>query len=187
MGRLNPKFAPVPSDFYPMPPQGVPPLLPWLDRQTLFCDPAAGNGALIDHLSRHGHRCVAAFDTAPRRDDVVARDALTLSERDLAGAELFITNLPWSYPVFPHLILHLMTLRPLWTLAPARWAHAARSAALVSHCSHIVCVPRLKWFPDSPHTHTQDSVWLRFDASHQEGPHFYPRETRSADPWATET
>ncbi|TIL49091.1 hypothetical protein [Mesorhizobium sp.] len=178
MGQLNRKFATVPGNFYPTPVGAMPALLPWLDSPTLFCDPAAGDGSLINHLAAHGHRCVAAFDLAPGRHDIIARDALTLSEWDLDGADLFITNLPWSHPVFPDLIRHLITIRTLWTLGPARWAHAARSAALVSHCSHIVCVPRLKWFPDSPHSGTQDTVWLRFDANHRSGPHFYPRGWR---------
>ncbi|RUW85125.1 hypothetical protein [Mesorhizobium sp. M1E.F.Ca.ET.063.01.1.1] len=175
MGQLNRKFASVPRDFYVTPATAVPSLLRWLEPQTLFCDPTAGNGALIDHLSAQGHRCVAAFDLSPGREDIVERDALTLSEREVGDADMLITNLPWSHPVFSNLIRHLMTIRPQWTLAPARWAHAARSAALVNHCSHIVCLPRLKWFRDSKHTGTQDSVWLRFDVSHRAGPHFYPR------------
>ncbi|TIT00213.1 hypothetical protein [Mesorhizobium sp.] len=186
MGRLNPNFDCIPSDFYVTPPRALPPLLPFLEPQRRYVEPAAGNGALIDLLAQHGHCCVAAFDIDPHRNDIAARNALDLGEADLGDATIFLTNLPWSWPVFPQLVKHLIALRPLWTLAPARFAHAARSATLVDRCSHIVCVPRLQWIPGTRDQSTQDTVWLRFDASHRGGPHFYPRETRSADPWATE-
>ncbi|WP_027037082.1 hypothetical protein [Mesorhizobium ciceri] len=177
MGRLNPKFERISSDFYATPARALPPLLPLLEPQTQYVEPAAGNGAMIDLLAQHGHLCLAAFDIDPHRNDIAERNALDLDEADIGKATIFLTNLPWSWPVFPQLVKHLIALRPLWTLAPARFAHASRSKVLMSFCSHILCVPRLKWFPESPHAGTQDTVWLRFDESHQGGPHFYPRET----------
>lgn len=179
MGKLNPKFELKPSDFYRTPASALPPLLPFLQPKTSYCEPAAGDGALIDLLAGHSFRCAAAFDVEPKRADIVCRDALTLVDCDLGDAETFIANLPWSFPIFPRLVRHLITLRPLWTIAPARWAHAERAAELVARCSHIVCMPRPKWFANTPHTYKQDVVWLHFDARHSDGPRFYPRrETR---------
>ena len=87
------------------------------------------------------------LELIPRRDGIVARGALGLGEADIGDTTIFLAHLPWSWPLFRQLINHLIAQRPLWTLAPARFAHAARPARLISHCSHILCVPRLKFSP----------------------------------------
>lgn len=175
MGRLNPNFDRSPADFYRTPARAIPPLMQRLLSSVRYVEPAAGDGTLIDLLSGYGNVCEAAFDVEPRRGDIRQRNALDLTRGDIGTATMFIGNLPWSWPLFPNLIRHLTSLLPLWTLAPARFAHAARSAALMDMCSDIVALPRLKWFPDSKTQGTQDSVWLHFDAAHRGGPHFHPR------------
>lgn len=181
VGRLNPNFHPVPLDFYPTPARALPPLLKVLRSPVRYIEPAAGDGTLVDMLAGYGHVCVKAFDIKPRCSDITARSALDLTEGDIGDATVFLTNLPWSWPLFPDLVRHLIALRPLWTLAPARFAHAARSAPLMDMCRDIIALPRLKWFPDSKAQGMQDSVWLHFDGSHRGGPHFHPRATSSAD------
>jgi hypothetical protein len=175
VGRLNPKFDCGPLGFVRTPPRAVPSLMKHLLASVCFFEPAAGDGNLVDMLEAYGHICSGASDIEPRRDDITACDALDLTEADIGDASVFISNLPWSWPVFPNLVLHLISLRTLWTLAPARFAYAARSAPLMDKCRDIVTLPRLKWFPDSKTQGTQDTVWLHFDESHHGGPHFHPR------------
>lgn len=101
MGKRS-DFERVPRDFYPTPAEAVPPLLAHLSPGTKFIEPCAGDGALVDHLTAHGHRCLQASDIDPRRAGIAQVDALDLAW----GPEAFITNPPWDRKVLHPLIIH---------------------------------------------------------------------------------
>ena len=95
MGKRS-NFERREQDFYPTPESAVLPLLPHLAPNTLYAEPCAGDGALIDVLSNHGHICALASDFEPRRDGIEKRDALTTT---LASIDCVITNPPWDQVV----------------------------------------------------------------------------------------
>src|SRR6266566_4153168 len=86
-------FPKIPRDKWPTPYKAVIPLLPQLPAGTIFSEPCAGNGILIDHLVGAGHQCVWATDIVPERDDIGIADAMTLRN---IGADMFVTNPPWT-------------------------------------------------------------------------------------------
>ncbi len=69
MGKRS-DFVRVERDYYKTPYAAVPALLPHLEPNTRFCEPCAGDGALIDHLTKHGHVCASAWDIEPQREDI---------------------------------------------------------------------------------------------------------------------
>lgn len=163
MGRRS-NLPHLPNDAYATPPKAVLPLLSFLEPATRFIEPCAGNRALVHHLEAHEYVCVSAFDIAPRHPSIVKRDARTLATADVAGADCFITNLPWSRPLLHPLIAHLHRLLPLWTIIDANWAHTKQAAELMQYCSHIVSIGRVRWFEGTPSGGKDDAAWYRFEA-----------------------
>ena len=154
------------------------PLLPHLPAGTLFDEPCAGNGALIDLLEAAGHRCVWASDTAPERDDIDMADALDLTGNDHIGADMVITNPPWTRSILHPLIDHLSAILPCWFLFDASWPYTKQSADLIRRCSKIVPVGRIKWIPDSPYAGKDDCAWFEFLPGHTTGPRLVPITTK---------
>ena len=142
MGRRS-DFPRIPKDAYVTPAKAVQPLLPFLASNTRFIEPAAGDASLIGHLEGYGHICVGAFDIAPRNPSIVLRDALTLTVKDVAGADCFITNLPWSRPALHKLIVHLRNLLPIWTIIDVNWAHTKQASEHMRYCSRMVSIGRV--------------------------------------------
>jgi len=165
MGKRS-NFARIERDFYKTPYEAVVPLLPYLRPGTRFCEPCAGDGALIDHLTRHGHVCARARDIEPRRDDIDRKDALTTLTGNI---DCFITNPPWSRDILHPLIVHLAAQSPTWLLFDADWMHTRQSAPFMPILRKIVSVGRVKWIPDSPFTGKDNCCWYLFDA-HSEAP-----------------
>src|ERR1700757_4629821 len=94
MGKRS-NFPRIPKDKYNTPKSAVLPLLPYLHSRTLFAEPCAGAGALIDILEGEGHVCMQASDVAPERVDVELRSALDVHWEYII-AEVIITNPPWT-------------------------------------------------------------------------------------------
>ena len=162
-------FDPRPKDFWPTPARAVMPLLPHLPNRTVFAEPCAGNGALIDLLQEVGHSCVWATDISPARSDVSYADALSLRN---IGASMFITNPPWSRHVLHPMILHLSAMLPTWLLFDADWPFTKQSAGLIDHCSRIVPIGRVKWIPDSKYSGMDSCAWYEFLPGWRAGPQF---------------
>lgn len=163
------QFAPRPKDFWRTPAEALAPLLPQLPAGTLFAEPCAGDGALVDLLTAAGHKCVWATDTAPARDDVRLADALTL--RDIS-ADMFVTNPPWTRTILHPLIDHLSSMLPTWLLFDADWGFTKQSAGLIHRCSKIVPIGRIKWIPDSKYSGMDSCAWYEFLPGHTIGPRF---------------
>lgn len=163
MGRRS-NFPRIPKDFYATTANAVLPLVPLLKPGTRFIEPCAGDGALIRHLEARGHIFVGAFDIEPRRRSIVERDALTLTADEVAGADCFITNLPWSRPVLHALLAHLRAPMPLWTIIDANWANTIQAGSHMQRCSRMVSIGRVRWIPGTSNDGKDDSSWYRFEA-----------------------
>ncbi len=160
MGKRS-SFERRERDFYPTPREAVLPLLPHLAPGTRFCEPCAGNGALIDHLEAAGHECVRAWDVEPGRCDIDRQSALGGL---IIGIDCFITNPPWERNILHPLIMHLSIQHPTLLLFDADWIHTRQSAPYIPLLRKIVSVGRVKWIPDSPFTGKDNCAWHLFDA-----------------------
>jgi hypothetical protein len=174
MGKRS-SFERRPMDFYATPEAAVLPLLPYLPRQTKFCEPCAGEGDLIRHLEKHGHQCASAFDLNPESAHPEL-DALHLASEHLAGADIIITNPPWSRQILHPMIWRFANLAPTWLLFDADWMFTKQSAPFMDYCQMIVAVGRVKWIEGSKNTGKDNCAWYNF--SHPK--HLYPEVSKTA-------
>lgn len=163
MGRRS-DFDRLPRDKYFTPYEAVIPLLPHLAPKTRFTEPCAGDGRLIDHLEKHGHVCVDAFDIEPDREDIACADALVTSIGCPHPDEVVITNPPWDRKILHPLIDHWRVQMPTWFLFDAEWMHTKQSAAFIPYCHTIISVGRLKWIEGSKSTGKDSCCWYGFGA-----------------------
>lgn len=171
MGKRS-NFERVPRDYYPTPPEAVAPLLPHLSPRTRFCEPCAGNGALLDELVRHGHVCARARDIEPQREDIERKDALTTLTGNI---DCFITNPPWDRKILHPLIEHLSNQTPCWLLLDADWPHTKQSARYINRLRKIISIGRVKWIPGSKMTGKDNCCWYLFDLPWDGQPQFFGR------------
>lgn len=171
MGKRS-DFARAPRDFYPTPREAVIPLLGHLSHRTIFSEPCAGNGALIDHLKAFGHHCAWAIDIEPQRADIETGDALACEP---GQAECFITNPPWDRKMLHPIIEALSDKAPTWLLFDADWMHTRQSIPFLPRLRKIVSVGRVKWIPDSKMTGKDNCAWYLFDKPSNETTRFYGR------------
>ena len=172
MGKRS-SFKRIPRDLYPTPFKAVVPLIPYLRRDGVhsFAEPCDGGGNLIDHLESFGLTC------AYRGDIATGRDALALTVAACRGADAIITNPPYRYETDPprtrrlmhDLIMHLQRIAPTWLLIDHDWMTNLCAAPYLPHCSDIVVVGRVKWFPDTDNGGKDNYSWYRFDANHRGG------------------
>ncbi|WP_456389017.1 hypothetical protein [Profundibacter sp.] len=86
-----------------------------------------------------------------------------MSESDISGADLIITNPPWDRKILHPMIEHFSALRPTWLLFDADWVHTRQSAPFMPWLHKIVSVGRVKWIPDSKMTGKDNCAWHLFD------------------------
>jgi hypothetical protein len=167
-------FARRERDFYPTPAAAVAPLLKHLPPRTTFCEPCAGDGALVHHLEDAGHHCLAAYDIqAWPLWRIIHKDALELDRHDLNHADYIITNPPWERKLLHKLIEHFAHLAPTWLLFDADWAFTKQSRPFLPYLRKIVSVGRVKWIEGSKHTGKDNCAWYHFDSLRWEPPEFY--------------
>jgi len=161
-------FARKERDFYPTPYEAVLPLLPHLPPALVYDEPCAGEGDLIRHLQKAGHRVDAHYDLAEGFDARAIQQCY--------GA-MFITNPPW--PVTrgePTLSIakHLSELAPTWLLLSADFCHNLYFAEIAPRCQKIVSVGRVSW--EGNGTKGKDNcAWYLFDLAHKGPTEFYGR------------
>jgi len=160
MGKRS-SFERSPRDFYPTPYEAVVPLLPHLVPGTVYHEPCAGDGALKQHLDRHGHNGVWSSDIEPQTDWIAVEDARTTTPDD--EAECFITNPPWDRRILHPIIINLSNQLPTWLLFDSDWMHTRQSAPFLPSLRKIVSVGRVKWIPDSKMTGKDNCCWYLFD------------------------
>jgi hypothetical protein len=159
MGKRS-NFERREADFYPTP-RAVLPLVPYLRGIRTVAEPCAGDGALVRHLESFGLRCVYAGDIRTGQD--------ALERDDYGGADCIITNPPYTRDVLHKLIPHFHRISVTWLLLPADFVSTVHAAPFLHHCSDIVTIGRVKWFPDSRYTSKDNFGWYRFDARHKGG------------------
>lgn len=169
MGKRS-DFPRVEKDYYrTIDPRAVAALAPHLEPESWFAEPCVGGFDLADSLSDIGHVCAYASDISE------GVDALNLSDIDLYGCDLIITNPPWSRPILHALIDHLSALKPTWLLFDADWAHTLQSKLYMPKCVKIVSVGRLIWIPGTTMSGKDNCAWYLFDANHMGDTEFVGR------------
>lgn len=171
MGKRS-DFKRRPMDAYDTPAKAVMPLLPFLIAEgvTKFAEPCSGQGLLVKHLKTAGLTCTYEGDIQE------GQDALQLDASDVAGADVIITNPPWTRQLMHPLIWHLMSLgKPVWLLFDADWCHNRMAVPFLPNCSAIVSIGRVKWIENSKNTGKDNCCWYRFDKNHASGPVMYGR------------
>jgi hypothetical protein len=164
MGKRS-DFERKPLDYYPTPVEAVRPLLRHLFPTLTFCEPCAGEGVLIGHLEQAGFKCVSAFDAAvgPYR----RHDASFITEEDLNGADLIITNPPWDRAPLHQIIERCARLAPTWLLFDADWMHTKQAIPYLEYCRVVQSIGRVKWMADSEGPGKDNSCWYLFDMTRE--------------------
>lgn len=162
-------FKRRPLDDYPtIDPRAVRRLLPHIRHARTFAEPCAGDGVLVRHLESFGYRCAYANDIASGHDALV--------EREFGGADLIITNPPWTRAILHPMILHFQTIAETWLLFDADWAHTQQARPFLPTCKFIVSVGRLIWIEGTTTTGKDNVAWHCFTQDHCGGPLFINRE-----------
>lgn len=174
MGKRS-EFERVEKDFYRTPEKAVLPLLRHLAPGTVYAEPCAGDGALIDILARYGHRCIGAADIDPKRDDIPQGDALRMKVP--AATQAIITNPPWTRTVMHPMIRHFARQRPTWTLFDSDWLFTGQAAEFMPILRKVVAVGRVRWIAGSTMDGKENAMWAMFDATRPRSTiEFYGRE-----------
>lgn len=118
---------------------------------TTYYEPCVGNRDLIRLL---GDRvtCVGSSD-----DELDARVT-----KYQTGADLFITNPPWSRDLLHPIIENLRNQRPTWLLFDSDWMFTKQANPYLDYCKAILSVGRVKWIPDSKQTGKDNCAWYLF-------------------------
>lgn len=192
-------FEKIPQDQYFTPLAAVTPLKSFLQTNTTFYEPCAGDGRLVEHIESLGKniRCVGYSDVDPAsaretaadhfngavRTDVKKLDALALTRQHLNGASHIITNPPWTRTkasgyLLHKMIVHFSDLAPTWLLFDASWANTSQAVPYLNRCTDIVAIGRVKWFPNTDQSGKKDACWYRFihpDLRTRAAPFFHGR------------
>lgn len=166
--RNDAAFEKLPNDKYYTPEKAVLPLLPFLPPRTRFVEPCAGDGRLIDHLTRRGHKCIGALDIEPERGDIQRGDATALRVSN-AGSFMFITNPPWTRDILHPLIRNLAAQAPCWFLFEADWMSNAHATQFRPLLRDVVLIGRVKWFEGSDSNGKDNIAWYHFDGTRPPG------------------
>lgn len=166
MGKRS-NYVRVERDFYPTPPEAVWPLvtkfLDQFNHPITYCEPCAGDGRLISHISHFSdHICLLAIDKEPKADYIIKADALNLTEEALEHCDMIITNPPYTWSQLQPLLDFWIPLRPTALLLPADYMHNKRFAPYVEHCTTIVSVGRVKWIEGSKTAGVDNYAWYIF-------------------------
>lgn len=157
MGKRS-DFERNPRDYYPTPYEAVIPLIPHIvaplrpmNTPANFIEPCAGDGRLIRHLEKHGHKCVYACDIEPQAEGIEKRDIFTAGSGDMffTGAlppcDLIITNPPWERDTLHKMIELFVDHAPTWLLFDSDWANTTQATPYEDLCKEIVSVGRVSW------------------------------------------
>jgi hypothetical protein len=160
--RADQKFKRNPRDYYrTWDTRAVAPLLRFLPPRTVYVEPCAGRGDLVDQLKRAGHVCHAAIDIDPQRNDIRRGDMFDIRWRPRRG--MFITNPPWKRETLHALIRHLAPQAPTWLLFDADWLHNDDALPFMPILQRVVSVGRLRWIEGSDSDGHDNHAWYLFD------------------------
>jgi len=162
--RAAGKFKLVPNQYYPTPDKAIDPLIPHLVREGIktFVEPCYGQGHIVDYLESKGFKCV-------RKGDITeGEDARGWKRADFVGANVSITNTPWSNDLMQEIMLVQTQYLPGWFLVNSDWIFTKQSGSIMeSRCTDIVPIGRVKWLPDSKSVGFDNCCWVRMTAYKQ--------------------
>lgn len=161
MGKRS-NFERNPRDYYPTPIEAVYPLLPYLPAGSSFVEPCAGDGRLVRHLQRFGHRCEYACDIEPQAEGIDTQDVLFFGFK-LPAADFIITNPPWERDSLHEMISAFRVQAPTWLLFDADWIHTAQAVPFLRYCQRIVSVGRVSWM-ENGQSGMDNCCWFLFGA-----------------------
>ena len=166
MGKRS-NFKRNPRDYYPTPMAAVEPLAKHLQDDFVYCEPCAGDGALIRAIKKYkpNSRCYKALDIQPQSTGIEKGNAFDLDKSDLPLVDYIITNPPWDVKILHPMIVKFSILRPTWLLFYADWMHAIQASEHLKYCEKIVSVGRVKWIEGSKHTGKDNCAWYLFNMS----------------------
>ena len=145
-------------------------LLPHLNGIETFAEPCAGEGHLIEALTRHGLYCPLSFDIAWKPSvDALKVDFISSS------VDAIISNPPWTRLILHPMISHFCSQKPTWLLFDSDWAYTVQAYPYLTMCTDIVPTPRLKWLAHTRWTAKDNTSWYRFDAHHSGPTRFHGR------------
>jgi hypothetical protein len=146
-------------DFYPTPHDAMFPLLFHIGLNMSFVEPCAGDGSLIRHLEKFGHKCKLASDIEPQADGIVTGDMFDLDFTNLN----IITNPPWDRPILHRMIDKVIKQNAkAWLLFDADWWHTKQARPYKPFCEKVVSVGRVKWIEGSKSTGKDNCAWYLF-------------------------
>jgi hypothetical protein len=165
-------------DAYFTPLAAVEPLIDHLPYAFDYVEPCAGDGRLVSHISdlTQGHgQCVFMSDVEPQAEGIYQNDALSITFGGYGVVDLCITNPPWERKFLHDFIDHWLDICPTWLLFDADWMHTKQSAILMTYCSKIVSVGRVKWIEGSKSVGKDNVSWYLFDRNKLGPTEFYGR------------
>lgn len=154
-------------DAYFTPIEAVEPLINHLPYSFDYIEPCAGDGRLVKHLDKltnSSAECVFASDIEPQHHSVYQLDALKADFGDVM-VNFVITNPPWDRKFLHPFIEKYMQIAPTWLLFDADWMHTKQSAMLMTYCSKVVSVGRVKWIEGSKSVGKDNVCWYLFDVN----------------------
>lgn len=155
MGKRS-NFERRERDFYPTPYEAVVPLFTHLLENQTICEPCAGDGTLVRHLSRY-RRVIEAFDIEPQDPSVASGDA---TKPYCTKANVIVTNPPWRRDIL-HRIIEVAPA-PAWLLFDADWIHTKQAIPYLPMLKKIVSIGRVRWIEGSKMTGKDNCAWHFF-------------------------
>jgi hypothetical protein len=175
MGKRS-TYEKRPRDYYVTPIKAVEPLVGHLPQGFSYCEPCAGNGALILHLETLFNAfCFVPKDIEPQADWIIQGDALNLQGPELEYCEWIVTNPPFTWSILKPLMDKFISLRKTVLLLPADYMHNIRMKKYMDMCERVVSIGRVKWIEDSKVAGVDNYVWMFFDKDHVGPTKFYGR------------
>lgn len=166
-----------PRDFYPTPAKAVEPLQGVLRPNFTFCEPCAGNGALVSHLEvGFQANCFFPSDIEPQADWITKKDGLDLTAEDVEFCDMIITNPPFTWNVLKPLMDVWIPLKPTILLLPADFIHNIRFGPYLEYCQAIVSIGRVKWIEDSKVSGMENYMWAFFATEKVDSTQFIGRK-----------
>lgn len=192
MGKRS-DFERVERDYYKTPYEAAKPLFPFLPTGKFnFAEPCAGDGRLVRHIREGTNKqaqCLMATDIEPDCNWVKEADALAITESDLNGVDMIITNPPWDRRKSSGFILHRMIevfsdLRPTWLLFDCDWMQTVQARPYMERLVATVSIGRVKWIEDSTMTGKDNCQWALFREDARdicEAPYLFGRGAAPSD------
>lgn len=178
MGKRS-NFDRNPRDYYITPFEATLPLIAFLKEFNLpvsnYIEPCAGNGALVDHLKRHGLVCQYASDIEPQRRDINKFNIFDMTAQMMNG-NVIITNPPWDRKLLHSMIEHCMTVLKVeaFLLFDSDWKETKQAVDYIhDYLIAYKSARRQIWIPGTTTKGKDNAGWYYFDPRKNKFPNWY--------------